>query len=227
MEAGRPRVAAKRCCTTSPRSPVCTSRRCTTSSTTVPRSAPSRPAIADVPAVGRQAHGRRSRRVAVPEEPARAARRSRARPPERRDLPRVHPRLPLLPGRDDHPARCGSGPRSRSARMVRDGLRRTGYDEVALTSLSSADFSGIDGVVADLVRDQDGHRRGQRLVAVVCGSTRSASASRARSRRSVAPASRSRPRPGRGGCARSSTSSSWKTTCTPPSTPPTRRAGGG
>ena len=40
--------------------------------------------------------------------------------------------------------------------MVQDGLRRTGYDEVALTSLSSADFSGIDGVVADLVRDQEG-----------------------------------------------------------------------
>src|SRR5690242_20189559 len=40
--------------------------------------------------------------------------------------------------------------------MVKDGLRRTGYDEVALTSLSSADFSGIDGVVADLVRDQEG-----------------------------------------------------------------------
>jgi radical SAM family uncharacterized protein len=40
--------------------------------------------------------------------------------------------------------------------MVRDGLRRTGYDEVALTSLSSADFSGIDGCVADLVRDQEG-----------------------------------------------------------------------
>jgi radical SAM family uncharacterized protein len=40
--------------------------------------------------------------------------------------------------------------------MVRDGLRRTGYDEVALTSLSSADFSGIDGVVADLVTSQDG-----------------------------------------------------------------------
>jgi radical SAM family uncharacterized protein len=28
--------------------------------------------------------------------------------------------------------------------MVADGLRRTGYDEVALTSLSTADFSGID-----------------------------------------------------------------------------------
>jgi len=40
--------------------------------------------------------------------------------------------------------------------MVRDGLARTGYDEVALTSLSSADFSGIDGVVADLVGNQDG-----------------------------------------------------------------------
>jgi len=40
--------------------------------------------------------------------------------------------------------------------MVRDGLRRTGYDEVALTSLSSADFSGIEGVVAGLVSDQEG-----------------------------------------------------------------------
>src|ERR1700675_3958328 len=40
--------------------------------------------------------------------------------------------------------------------MVREGLRRTGYDEVALTSLSSADFSGIDRVVADLVNDQEG-----------------------------------------------------------------------
>ena len=40
--------------------------------------------------------------------------------------------------------------------MVREGLRRTGYDEVALTSLSSADFSGIDGVVADVVADQEG-----------------------------------------------------------------------
>ncbi len=37
--------------------------------------------------------------------------------------------------------------------MVRDGLRRTGYDEVALTSLSTADFSGIEGVVADTVND--------------------------------------------------------------------------
>ena len=41
-------------------------------------------------------------------------------------------------------------PREQVTRMVRDGLRRTGYDEVALTSLSSADFSGISDVVADL-----------------------------------------------------------------------------
>src|SRR3954467_8196814 len=40
--------------------------------------------------------------------------------------------------------------------MVQDGLRRTGYDEVALTSLSTADFSGIDGLVADLVSGQAG-----------------------------------------------------------------------
>jgi radical SAM family uncharacterized protein len=40
--------------------------------------------------------------------------------------------------------------------MVEDGLRRSGYDEVALTSLSSADFSGIDGMVADLVNEQSG-----------------------------------------------------------------------
>ncbi|MFN3215348.1 MAG: TIGR03960 family B12-binding radical SAM protein [Acidimicrobiales bacterium] len=37
--------------------------------------------------------------------------------------------------------------------MVADGLRRTGYDEVALTSLSTADFSGIDKVVADTIGD--------------------------------------------------------------------------
>jgi radical SAM family uncharacterized protein len=40
--------------------------------------------------------------------------------------------------------------------MVRDGLRRTGYDEVALTSLSSADFSGIDRLVGGILREQSG-----------------------------------------------------------------------
>jgi radical SAM family uncharacterized protein len=39
--------------------------------------------------------------------------------------------------------------------MVAEGLKRTGYDEVALTSLSTADFSGIDDVVRDTVNDPD------------------------------------------------------------------------
>ncbi len=37
--------------------------------------------------------------------------------------------------------------------MVADGLRRTGYDEVTLTSLSTADFSNIEDVVTDLMDD--------------------------------------------------------------------------
>jgi radical SAM family uncharacterized protein len=40
--------------------------------------------------------------------------------------------------------------------MVAEGLRRTGYDEVALTSLSTADFSGIADVVAGIVDGEDG-----------------------------------------------------------------------
>src|SRR5689334_13659613 len=40
--------------------------------------------------------------------------------------------------------------------MVSEGLQRTGYDEVSLTSLSTADFSGIEGVVADAVQAGDG-----------------------------------------------------------------------
>jgi radical SAM family uncharacterized protein len=37
--------------------------------------------------------------------------------------------------------------------MVSDGLQRTGYDEVSLTSLSSADYSGIDEVVGGIIND--------------------------------------------------------------------------
>jgi radical SAM family uncharacterized protein len=40
--------------------------------------------------------------------------------------------------------------------MVRRGLRRTGYDEVALTSLSTADFSGIEDVVRSTVDEGTG-----------------------------------------------------------------------
>jgi radical SAM family uncharacterized protein len=37
--------------------------------------------------------------------------------------------------------------------MIRDGLKRTGYDEVSLTSLSTADFSGIEPVVRGVLAD--------------------------------------------------------------------------
>jgi radical SAM family uncharacterized protein len=40
-------------------------------------------------------------------------------------------------------------------RMVREGLRRTGYDEVSLTSLSSADFSGIGETVSGIINDPE------------------------------------------------------------------------
>jgi radical SAM family uncharacterized protein len=40
-------------------------------------------------------------------------------------------------------------------RMVRDGLDRTGYDEVTLTSLSSADFSGIGKTVTSIINDPE------------------------------------------------------------------------
>ncbi len=44
-------------------------------------------------------------------------------------------------------------PASQVRQMVSDGLARTGYDEVSLTSLSSADFSGIDEVVGGIIND--------------------------------------------------------------------------
>jgi len=44
-------------------------------------------------------------------------------------------------------------PAAQVRRMVSDGLRRTGYDEVSLTSLSSADYSGIEDVVGGIVND--------------------------------------------------------------------------
>jgi radical SAM family uncharacterized protein len=44
-------------------------------------------------------------------------------------------------------------PAEQVRRMVSDGLARTGYDEVALTSLSSADYSGIGEVVGGIIDD--------------------------------------------------------------------------
>ncbi len=44
-------------------------------------------------------------------------------------------------------------PAAQVREMVSSGLERTGYDEVSLTSLSSADYSGIDEVVGGIVND--------------------------------------------------------------------------
>jgi radical SAM family uncharacterized protein len=46
-------------------------------------------------------------------------------------------------------------PAAQVDQMVRDGLDRTGYDEVSLTSLSSADFSGIGDVVSGVINDPE------------------------------------------------------------------------
>jgi radical SAM family uncharacterized protein len=46
-------------------------------------------------------------------------------------------------------------PAAQVERMVRDGLDRTGYDEVTLTSLSSADFSGIEETVSSIINDPE------------------------------------------------------------------------
>ncbi len=40
--------------------------------------------------------------------------------------------------------------------MVAEGLQRSGYDEVTLTSLSTADFSGVEDVVTGIMNDADG-----------------------------------------------------------------------
>ncbi len=46
-------------------------------------------------------------------------------------------------------------PAAQVEQMVRDGLDRTGYDEVSLTSLSSADFSGIEETVSSVINDPE------------------------------------------------------------------------
>ena len=57
---------------------------------------------------GGQAHPDGPGRLAVPEEAAGAAGRDGARALLGGDLPRLHPRLPVLPGRHDHPAGPGA-----------------------------------------------------------------------------------------------------------------------
>ena len=144
------------------------------------------PRYPDVPARRRQAHGRRPRGLAVPEAAARAAHRGGARPAERRDLPRLHARLPLLPGRDDHPARARApgrpGAHDGRGRAAPHRLRR-GRAHVAVERrlLRHRRRSSATSSTSRRAAATSGSRSRR------CGSTRSPSAWRARSRRCAAP----------------------------------------
>ena len=73
----------------------------------------------------------------------------------RRDLPRLHPRLPLLPGRHDHPPGARALDRDHR-RMVENGIRKSGFEEVGLLSLSSADHTEIGEVAKGLADRYEG-----------------------------------------------------------------------
>ncbi len=95
---------------------------------------PDRPEPPRRAVAGGQAHGDGPRRVALPQAAAGAAGRDRARAHSRGDLPRLHPRLPVLPGRHDHPA----GARAQHRRHRGDGRRRPGGDRASRRSACSA-----------------------------------------------------------------------------------------
>ena len=100
------------------------------------------------PVPGPQAHADGPRRVALPGQAAGAARRDRARALQRRDLPRLHPRLPLLPGRHDHPpgARALDQDHRRHGRERHPQVRlRGGRPAVALQRRPHRDRRGRQG----------------------------------------------------------------------------------
>jgi hypothetical protein len=184
----------------------------------------SRPATPTCPGRGREAHRRRPGRVALPEAPAGAAHRGRPRPPQRRGVPRLHPRLPVLPGRHDHPAgaRAPGRPGPHHGATACAAPATTRWPHLAVHRRLQRHRGG-----------RRGHRRPTRPAAgrcrvacPACGSTPSPSASPPRSSGPAAPASPSPPRPARGGCARSSTSSSREEDLYGAVESPSARAGG-
>ena len=85
----------------------------------------------DTPVPGRAREGgeadhRRSGRVAVPQDAAGPHDRGGPRPAQRRDLPRLHPWVPVLPGGHDHQAGTGTAGGSGAA----DGPRRSRADRL-------------------------------------------------------------------------------------------------
>ena len=154
VEGRRPagRARGGTCCGPWPRSPACTCRRCTSRLRRRPSDRDPPPWTPTSPS--------RSRSARSPTSPS-------GRTPKHQLVPLtevVHDRLnvEVFRGCTRGCRFCQAGMITRPVRerpadqvrtMVSDGLRRTGYDEVALTSLSTADFSGIEEVVRDTVDD--------------------------------------------------------------------------
>ena len=149
----------------------------------------------------REAHHRRPGRLALPEAAARAPHRGGPRPAQRRGVPRLHPWLPVLPGRHDHPtgARAPGRPGHLDdpAGPPPHRLRRGRAHQPVHRRLLGH-------------RGRGGHRHGrlgrlrQRVgePAQPAGRRLHRRRSPPRSRRPVAPASPSPPRPAPGGCGR-------------------------
>ena len=145
-------LAREGCCGRSPGCPASTCRRCTRSPTTAPTCVAVRPRYPDVP--------ERVEKRTIADLAAWPY-------PKRQLVPLtevVHDRLnvEVFRGCTRGCRFCQAGMITRPVRerpaeqvrtMVAEGLRRTGYDEVALTSLSTADFSGIQSVVGGIVDD--------------------------------------------------------------------------
>ena len=155
--ARRPDRAASTCCARWP-----ASRACTCPALYEARYLPDGRLEATVPidpaapAGRREAHHRRPGRLALPEAAAGAAHRGGARPPQRRGVPRLHPGLPLLPGRDDHP----SGARAAGRPGALDGRSRACAAPATTRWRSPAcpppTSPGIEDVVATAMDDSVG-----------------------------------------------------------------------
>ena len=150
--AGAP--TARRCCASWPRSPACTC-----------------PSLYDVDVrrpAPRRRHATLRRRAGRPSTSGRSPTSAQWPYPKHQLVPLtevVHDRLSVevFRGCTRGCRFCQAGMITRPVRerpaeqvrtMVADGLRRTGYDEVSLTSLSTADFSGIDDVVGGILADR-------------------------------------------------------------------------
>ena len=86
-----------------------------------------------------------------PKQPARAAHRGRPRPAQRRGVPGLHPRLPLLPGRHDHPPGPGAAGRPGPAPWCARACAAPATTRWRSRRCPPPTSRGIEEVVADTV----------------------------------------------------------------------------